>query len=208
MSAATPSLTAHGAQLFMHYLGTPLTTTWDIIRDDCVRSFNVEDFKSCVWNSALATVPALTAAIAACFVAHFASKLWPPRNRTYGEQAHPIRDGYIKPVFSLLVKSASFCAGAAASIFVVSQLPALNPFSADKMAKLMAMTIVPLAVTYQIPGILGASAQGAAAFAFTCALGSVPGYFGQRSLIVLGTLSAYICALNATNIVLHLFKQH
>ncbi len=178
------------AQLAHQYLSAPASATWEDIKGGVLRSFTKVDITNYMWNSLIASAPCIAGGVAANMLNTFIHQLFP-------------RELPAKRIFSILSTAASVMVGTGVSFFVIKFLASFNgnlsPFTAEKALKfetLIHVTILafnPIAISLRVPiGGLFFSPH------FVLGLGGATGYFGQRSLYVLGALSALQWAVSAS----------
>lgn len=178
---------------FKNTFWAPTTETWNDIKNGTVRSFTKNDFTHSIWNSILCSAPMISGGAPAFLMNSFIHGMIP-------------RQLPLRTVFSFMSTTASVIVGAGVSFFAIKFLAAnhitLDNFSAEKVVKLEALSIVPIAVLSPLYHYfnLYQSLSFYPAFLPLFAVGAFAGYFGQRSLYVIGAISALSAAIPVAKI--------
>ncbi|HUD01632.1 MAG TPA: hypothetical protein VMR37_04855 [Rhabdochlamydiaceae bacterium] len=180
---------AAASNLFTTHFLTPTLATWNDLRDGTLRSVTKADITDYLWNSLIAFAPFFAGGTTAHALNTFAHKSMPEKL--------PVRR-----VFSVLCTTGSFIVGAAVSYFVIRFLASFNgnlaPFTADKAIKLEMLVLVPILAINPIARFFNVQLNNNIYFIpHIVGLGAFTGYFGQRSLYVIGALAALHAAVNA-----------
>jgi hypothetical protein len=195
---AAVSWTNQGAKLLSDYVTAPLSATWNHFRSDYVKALTTDDLKNAVWDTAISAVPIFVGGATASIVAYQLSKLLPAK-MIYGNDLkfHKNKSlaARLRPLFSIGITIVAMTAGCAAAVLAIPYLPNLAPFPGDKAVRLIAGSLVLNALIMPIR-FAGSAPFVATGLVFIGTSGAVPGFFGQRSLVVLGALSAYLSAFN------------
>jgi hypothetical protein len=173
------------AVLYRDHVSAPSTALWNVLIGG-TKSFNRSDFTGSLLNSVICIIPAAAGGIPAALTNRVIHAFIPSKL--------PLRR-----VFSILATGASVVVGIGVNFFVIKFLAAnritLDSFSADKALKLQVLGVLPFLaispVLLQL-GMFGYS--GYAAIPIVFGIGATSGYFGHRSLQVIGALSALLAA--------------
>ncbi len=175
--------------LFKEHFWSPASATWTDLKNGTQNSITKADISGYLWNALACTTPLIAGGGTAYAINQYAHKHW-------------VDKAPFKSVASVLFTAVSFMAGASISFFAIRILSAngatLTAFTAEKALKLETLHVVTLAAItpiamffrtpifhfFQIPMFFGAAA--------------VSGYFGERSLYVIGALSALHFAVRAS----------
>jgi hypothetical protein len=175
--------------LFTEHFTSPASATWTDLKNGAQNSITRADISGYLWNSLVCSAPLVAGGATAYAINNYAHQ-------------HLVSKLPFKSASSLICTTVSFIIGASVSFFVVRLLSAnsgtLSSFTADKALRLETLHVVVLAAAapislffgsplfrfFQAPLFLGAAA--------------VSGYFGERSLYVIGALSALTFAVNAS----------
>jgi hypothetical protein len=179
---------AAASNLFNTHFLTPTLATWNDLRDGSLRSVTKADITDYLWNSLIACAPYFAGGTTAHMLNTFAHKSMPEKL--------PARR-----VFSILCTTGSFIVGAAVSYFVIRFLASFNgnlaPFTADKAVKLEMLVLVPILAINPIARLFKVHLTNTYFIPYIVGVGAFTGYFGQRSLYVIGALTALHAAVNA-----------
>ena len=180
-------MTTEARNFFVQNFWTPASATWNDLKNGAQRSFTKDDITNCLWNSLIWAAPAIAGGGADYVI------------NIYAHEAY----------FLTLFTAGSVIAGATVSFFVVKFLSAnhvtLSPFTADKALKLDTLHTVTLATINPLAGYFNLPYLTHLPVLFGTL--AVAGYFGERSLYVIGALSALYCAVNTTFIQLALSRS-
>jgi hypothetical protein len=186
------SFMATATGLFKEHFWSPASATWTDLKNGTQNSITKADISGYLWNSLVCTAPLIVGGGTAYTINryvhnNFVSKL----------DQRPVAYSFA----SLLATTGSVIVGATVSFFAIRLLSAngatLSPFTAEKALKLETLHVVSMAAItpismffrtpilqfFQVPMFFGAAA--------------VSGYFGERSLYVIGALSALTFAVQA-----------
>lgn len=173
--------------LYRNYVSVPSNDLWKALIGG-TKSFTRSDFTGSLLNSVICVIPAAAGGIPAAFTNQFIHAFIPSKL--------PFRR-----LFSILATGASVVVGVGVNFFVINFLAAkwttLDSFSSDKTLKLQvvgalpALTISPILLTLRMYYF-----SGYAALTIAFGIGATAGYFGHRSLQVIGALSALYAASN------------
>jgi hypothetical protein len=179
-------MAAIAKNIFIQNFWTPASTIWTNLKNDTLSSFTRNDITDHLWNSVICSAPLIAGGVTAHLINTFAHENLP-------------KNLPVKRLFSVLCTAGSVIVGASVSFLVIRLLSAnhgtLAPFTADKALKLETLhgvtvaIISPIAFYFSIP-----LWQFIPKFFGTAAIAS---YFGERSLYVIGSLSALHGAMNA-----------
>ena len=176
--------------LFREHFVSPASATWIDLKNGAQNSITRADISGYLWNSLVCSAPLVAGGAAAYAINNYAHQHW-------------VSKLPFKSATSLVFTTISFIAGASVSFFAVRLLSAnggtLSSFTADKALRLETLHVVvltaatpislffgsPLLRFFQLPMFFGAAA--------------VSGYFGERSLYVIGALSALTFAVHASS---------
>ena len=176
--------------LFNEHFVSPATATWNALQNGAQSSITRADISGNLWNSLVCSAPYIAGGGAAYAINQYAHKHW-------------VAKLPFKSLSSLIVTTISCIAGATASFVAVRVLSAnsitLSSFTADKVLCLTTLYFVaqnavipistffglPLRLFFEMSTTLGATA-------------AISGYFGERSLYVIGAFSALTFAVNAS----------
>ncbi|MBS0649291.1 MAG: hypothetical protein JSS10_08730 [Verrucomicrobia bacterium] len=169
------------AALYKNYVSVPGNDLWKSLLGG-TKSFTRSDFTGSLLNSAICVIPVAAGGIPAAFTNQLIHACIPSHL--------PFRR-----VFSILATGTSVVVGVGVNFFVVNFLAAhritLDNFSSDKALKLQvagtlpALTLSPIFLTLGMYDFCGY-----AALPIFFGIGATAGYFGHRSLQVIGALSA------------------
>lgn len=174
--------------LFKNNFWYPTTETWNDIKNGTLKSFTKNDFTHSIWNSILCTAPMIAGGGPASLMNSFLHGMIP-------------RQLPLRKIASIMCTTASVIVGTGVSFFAIKFLVAnritLDNFSGDKVIKLEALCIVPISALSPLYYYfdLYQSLSFYPAFLPFFAVGAFAGYFGQRSLYVIGALSALSSAI-------------
>lgn len=176
-----------------HFL-SPMIDTWTELKNSSENSLTRVDISNYIWNSLICSFPL----VAGGGIAHVANSFFHQRLNNNFSKSSPT-----KTLFSVLCTASSTILGITISFFVVKFLNAnggtLSTFTADKALKLETLhvmvlgTLTPLASYFEIQHIVGFNL-----FLSFMDAPAVAGYFGSRSLYVIGALSALHLAIRAS----------
>jgi hypothetical protein len=172
--------------LFNEHFTSPASETWNALKNGAQRSITSADISGNLWNSLVCSAPLLTGKKTAYRINQFAHKHWVCK----------------LPLASLIFTTISFIIGSSVSFLAIRVLSAyswpLSSFTADKALRLAALDIIVLEASAPISDFfLGAPIS--SLFSESMQVGvvaAVSGYFGERSLYVIGALSALKGAIN------------
>jgi hypothetical protein len=174
--------------LFKEHFWAPASATWTDLKNGTQNSITRADISGYLWNTLICTAPLIVGGGTAYAINQYAHKHW-------------VNKLPFKSLASFVFTAVSFMAGASISFFAIRILSAngatLSPLTAEKALKLETLIVVstaaitpislffgtPILRFFQVPLFFGAAA--------------VSGYFGERSLYVIGALSALTFAVQA-----------
>lgn len=175
--------------LFNDHFSTPALATWKALKNGAQNSITGEDIAGNLWNTLVCSAPLIAGGQVAYKINLYAHKHW-------------LLERQFKQVSSFIFTAVSFIAGASVSFFAIRVLfdigGTLSPFTADKALRLATLNSGVLAAAKPISTFFGSSLHHF--FEVPIHLGAtaaVSGYFGERSLYVIGALSALTYAVNA-----------
>jgi hypothetical protein len=186
-------MAAAAQALFKNNFLNPATETWYDIKKGAMRSFTKDDFTHSIFNTIVCSAPMIAGGGTAGLMNSFLHGIIP-------------RQLPLRKVVSFICTTASVIVGAGVSFFAIKLLAAnritLDNFSGDKVVKLEALTILPIAALsplYYYFNLYASLSFYPAALSFLAA-GAFAGYFGQRSLYVIGAISALSSAIPAAKL--------
>ncbi len=182
---------ATAKRLFNENFSLPASTTWNDLKNGVQSSITRADLSGNLWNALICSAPAIAGGGVAYAINKYAHTHWVHKPR-------------FKLVPSLVFTTISCIAGATVSFVAIRILSAnsitLSPFTADKALCLATLYIVTGDSAMSISTFFGIPLDnyfiplrnlGAAA--------AVSGYFGNRSLSVIGALSALFFAVTGSS---------
>lgn len=182
-------MTAATRKFLDHTFWTPATTTWNDLKNGTQNSFTRADIKNFLWNSLICCTPVIAGGATAHVVNTYAHKRLP-------------KESAVRPLLSFLYTIGSTVAGAAVSFFVIRLLAVnhgtLVPFSADKALKLETLHVVAMAALTILVNYFELDLGRVRYLSLFVGGAAVSGYFGECSLYVIGALSSFQFAVNAS----------
>ncbi len=182
-------MAAAAQALFKNTFWVPTTETWNDIKNGTMKSFTKNDFTHSIWNSILCTAPMIAGGGTAHLTNSFLHGIIP-------------RQLPLRKIASFMCTTASVIVGTGVSFFAIKFLAAnritLDNFLPEKAIKLEILStvpLVPLSLIYCYLGLHQTALSFYPAFLPIFAVGAVAGYFGQRSLYVIGMISALCSAI-------------
>jgi len=175
--------------LFREHFWSPASATWMDLKNGAQNSITKADITGYLWNALACTTPLIAGGGTAYAINQYAHKHW-------------VDKAPFKSAASLLFTAVSFMAGASISFFAIRILSAngatLSAFTAEKALKLETLHVVSMAAIAPISRFFGAPISHFFQIPMFFGAAAVSGYFGERSLYVIGALSALHFAVLAS----------
>ncbi len=176
--------------LFNEHFVSHASATWNDLKNGAESSITKADLSGNLWNALVCSTPVIAGGGVAYAINLYAHTHW-------------VVKGRFKFVPSLLFTTISCIAGATVSFIAIRVLSAnnvnLSSFTADKAICLATLNMGMLAATIPISTFFGIPLQRSFnALLYLGATAAVSGYFGKRSLSVIGALSALFFAVTAS----------
>jgi len=167
-----------------NYFWNPSRDTVSEIVSGFTRSFSQEDVKNILWNGFVCSAPLVVGIVTATAI-----------NVMAEGPIEKLENRSLREWVSWIVTAASFVVGAALSYQLAARL-VLSPFSAEKTAKIVTVALISTAIsTKKFPTLIFLKRV-----IFFCAGTAAAGYFGKRSLYVMGGFGALYAALYSSQV--------
>jgi hypothetical protein len=174
---------------FTEHFVSPASATWSDLQNGAQNSITRADISGYLWNSLVCCAPLVAGGATAYAINKYAHQ-------------HLVRKLPFKSANSLICTTLSFIAGASVSFLAVRLLSAsggtLFSFTADKAIRLETLNVVMLAAATPISAFFGTPLLRFFQVPLFLRAAAVSGYFGERSLYVIGTLSSLTFAVHAS----------